>query len=123
VSPADAPRLRRFLDALAPHSRHLRFLDQAGDSAIATDRATQPAGSDAGGVVIQVDGEVVAHGAFARLYGPRAEVSLQINPDYRAVAGPLLLGELAKLAQAAGIDALELSVRDAGANGHSRDAS
>ena len=82
IAAGDEPRVRTFLTGLDGDSAMLRLFG-AGEVRVAAWRACRPPTVDSGSVVVERDGEIVALGALARLYGPRAEVALEIAPVWR----------------------------------------
>ncbi len=102
---ADARPLAEFLAALAPGTRPLGFFDQAGATRINAYWDSPGRSVDHFGVVAEdPTGEIVAHGAYIRLYGPRAELVLDLA---QAVDSPALairlIERLSEVARANGI--------------------
>lgn len=105
-SPSDHRALLRFLKALPPESRQLRFFSVACDLDAAARWAAGADGSDHIGL-IALDGEedrIVAHAACIRLYGRRGEVAVEVDEAYRRLGlASQLLREVAHRADQQGI--------------------
>jgi GNAT superfamily N-acetyltransferase len=106
VGAGDEKALATFLASLSLDSGSLRSLAVAMDPApaVAWAGASNP---DCGRVVATTaDGRIVGHAMLARLYGARAEVTLDVAEDHRrgALAGELI-DRLAEVARTMGIRA------------------
>ncbi|MGD0198206.1 MAG: GNAT family N-acetyltransferase [Solirubrobacteraceae bacterium] len=102
---ADAQAVGEFLVTLAPGARPLCFFSQSSESRIADYWAKPDDAVDHFGLVaVDAAGAVVAHGAYIRMYGPRAELALDIAEGVdRGALGSLLVGRLAEVARHNGI--------------------
>jgi L-amino acid N-acyltransferase YncA len=102
---ADQSRVAAFVDGLPADSRPLRYFSSQRPERMAAFWSDPAQGTDRYGLVATTpDGEIVAHAAYARLYGPRAELSLALAPgaDHVALANELI-AELARVASENGI--------------------
>jgi hypothetical protein len=105
VLPDDRRALSDFRLAVTPDARPLRFFSDASASRLNGYLQTPSDGVDHFGVLAQTsDGRIVAHAAYIRLYGPRAELELELgdNTDRIALA-TALVRELARVARSRGI--------------------
>lgn len=102
---ADARPLAEFLATLAPGSRPLGFFDQAGASRTDAYWSSPGCSVDHFGVIAEdARGRIVGHGAYIRLYGPRAELVLDLAHELDRPALALrLLERLSEGARANGI--------------------
>ncbi len=102
---ADARPLAEFLATLAPGSRPLGFFDQAGATRIDAYWASPGGSVDHFGVVAEdPTGQIVGHAAYIRLYGPRAELVLDLAQHVdRPALAKRLIERLSEVARAKGI--------------------
>lgn len=112
VKRADEPRLLAFLESLSEESRRLRFFSPACDLAAAARLAASADGTDHIGLVAtDGDGSIMGHAAAIRLYGPRAEVAVEVDETRRHLGlASLLLRRLAREAERQGIRRLVAEV-------------
>jgi acetyl coenzyme A synthetase (ADP forming)-like protein len=112
VVAADAPAMRRFFEALSLESIGLRFFgvpnfDWATKWAVETDEAERYA-------LVATAGPghlIVAHGAYVRIDGERAEVAFVVADAWQGHGiATIMLGQLAAAAQAHGITAFSAEV-------------
>jgi len=101
---ADARPLAEFLATLAPGSRPLGFFDQAGATRIDAYWASPGGSVDHFGVVAEdPTGQIVGHAAYIRLYGPRAELVLDLAQHVdRPALAKRLIERLSEVARAKG---------------------
>jgi acetyl coenzyme A synthetase (ADP forming)-like protein len=115
VRAADEPALAAFLRGLGAHSRWLRFFSAAGarflDEA-AHAHASADHAREVGLVAVAGSPEtVVAHGHYVVVAEGRAEIALAVADAYQGRGlGTLILGQLADIAAANGIDTFEATV-------------
>lgn len=105
VQPSDRRAILEFLERLSLGTRRLHFFTAACDLGAAACWAAGADGEDQFGLVA-LDGElrVVGHAAYARLYGPRAEVAVEVADDmHRLGLGTQLITWLARVAEQHGI--------------------
>jgi N-acetylglutamate synthase-like GNAT family acetyltransferase len=102
---ADARPLADFLATLAPGSRPLGLFDQAGATRIDAYWASPGRSVDHFGVVAEdLAGQIVGHAAYIRLYGPRAELVLDLAQHVdRPALAKRLIERLSEVARANGI--------------------
>jgi len=101
----DARPLAEFLATLAPATRPLGVFDQAGAARVNAYWSSPGRSVDHYGLVAEDRaGRIVGHGAYIRLYGPRAELVLDVD---LAVGRPALairlIERLSEVARANGI--------------------
>jgi acetate---CoA ligase (ADP-forming) len=101
VTPTDEQALLVLMQRLSPESRRLRFFSPACDIEAAARRAASADGIDHLGLVaIGSRGEIVGHAACIRMYGPRAEVAVEIDESCRHQGlATLLITRLAREAE------------------------
>ncbi len=112
VCPEDEVGLVQFYEALSPESIALRFFSEGIDLAAEARRQTQ-LNSDRFGLLATVghDERLVAHALYAGLDGDRAEVAFAVADEYQGRGlGTILLGQLAEVAAARGIQVFEAVV-------------
>jgi len=102
---ADARPLAEFLAALAPDRGSVGFFDQAGATRINAYWASPGGSVDHFGVVAEdPTGQIVGHAAYIRLYGPRAELVLDLPQHVdRPALAKRLIERLSEIARANGI--------------------
>jgi L-amino acid N-acyltransferase YncA len=84
VTPDDQPALLAFMQELSPESRRLRFFTPACDLLEAARWAASADGVDHIGLVaLDPDDQILAHAACVRMYGPRAEVAVEVDETHR----------------------------------------
>lgn len=112
VKRADEPRLLAFLESLSEESRRLCFFSPACDLAAAAHSAVSADGTDHIGLVAtDGHGAIIGHAAAIRLYGPRAEVAVEVDETHRHLGlASLLLRRLAREAELHGIRRLVAEV-------------
>jgi hypothetical protein len=106
VDPDDVPKLGAFIAALGPGLRPLRFFSAAHPARLERYwAAPDAAASDHHGVLAQAsDGRIIGHAAYLRLYGPRAELALELDDGGdQATIAQRLLRSLAQVASEHGI--------------------
>jgi L-amino acid N-acyltransferase YncA len=105
VMPGDGPALATLMERLSARSRRMRFFTGAANIEHAADWAASADGHNHLGLVaIDPAGEVVGHAAACRLYGPRAEIGIEIDETHRHLGlATLLIAQLAREAERAGI--------------------
>jgi len=101
VARDDRQALLVFMQRLSLESRRLRFFSPAYDLESAAIWAASADGIDHLGLVaLGSSGEVLGHAACVRMYGPRAEVAVEIDESCRKQGlATLLLGRLAREAE------------------------
>ena len=112
VSPGDEGAIRAFIEGLGLESRRLRFFTSAINvGAIARWAAEVDAEDRVGLLAFDREGHVVGHAAYIRIYGPRAEVAVEVADDFRrhGLATALLI-RLARVAEGHGISELVAEV-------------
>jgi hypothetical protein len=105
MTAGDAGAVQEFLAGLPAEGRPLCFFEQTSPERIASYWRTPDHGRDHCGLLAESStGAIVAHAAYIRLYGPRAEVALDLDGDLdRPAVAAELMGRLAELARANGI--------------------
>ena len=105
VTASDQPGLLEFLEALSPTSRRFRFFSLAYDLGQAARWAASADGADHIGVVaIEATGRIIGHAASCRVYGPRAEVAVEIAETHRHLGlGTILIARIAREAEHCGV--------------------
>jgi L-amino acid N-acyltransferase YncA len=84
VTPEDEPALLAFMQRLSPESRRLRFFSPATNLDEAARWAAGADGTDHIGVVaLDPREQILAHAACVRMYGPRAEVAVEVDETHR----------------------------------------
>ena len=110
---ADEPALLALLQSLSEESRWLRFYSATGGSALATE-AHREANLDHTFGLLALSGaedRVVGHAFYAVVDEGRAEVAFTIANDFQGRGlGTILLGQLAEVAAANGIQVFEAEV-------------
>src|SRR6266545_2951907 len=113
MRPMDEPSLLALLQSLSEESRWLRFYSSASGSALATE-AHREANLDHTFGLLAFSGaeeRVVGHAFYAVVDEHRAEVAFTIANDFQGRGlGTMLLGQLAEVAAAAGIQVFEAEV-------------
>jgi len=113
MRPADEPGLLALLQSLSEESRWLRFYSSASGSALAAE-AHREANLDHTFGLLAFSGaieHVVGHAFYAALDEHRAEVAFTISNDFQGRGlGTILLGQLADVAAARGIQVFEAEV-------------
>jgi len=101
VTRGDEPVLLAFMRRLSPESRRLRFFSPACDVESAACWAAGADGIDHLGLVaIDSHGQILGHAACVRMYGPRAEVAIEVDETYRHQGlATLLITRLAREAE------------------------
>ena len=110
---ADEPRLLALLQSLSEESRWLRFYSVAGGSALASEAHREATLDRTFGLLAFSGAEdrVVGHAFYAVLDEQRAEVAFTIANDFQGRGlGTILLGQLAEVAAANGIQVFEAEV-------------
>ena len=110
---ADEPRLLALLQSLSDESRWLRFYSSASGSALAAE-AHREANLDHTFGLLAFSGpeeRVVGHAFYVVVEEDRAEVAFAIANDFQGRGlGSILLGQLAEVAAASGIQVFEAEV-------------
>lgn len=108
VGAGDRRALLRFMEHLSAESRYLRFFSAACDLTAAAAWAASADGRDHLGLLaLDSGGEVIGHAACCRLYGPRAEVAVEVAEEHRHEGlATVLIVRLAREAERAGVDRL-----------------
>jgi L-amino acid N-acyltransferase YncA len=84
VRPEDQPALLAFMQQLSPESRRLRFFTPACDLHESARWAASADGADHIGLVaLDSRDQILAHAACVRMYGPRAEVAVEVDETHR----------------------------------------
>ena len=113
MRPSDEPGLCELLTALSEESRWLRFYCQQNSSAIASE-AHREANLDQSFGLVACSGKderVVGHAFYVAVGEKRAEVAFTIANDFQGRGlGSILLGQLAQVASANGIEIFEAEV-------------
>jgi L-amino acid N-acyltransferase YncA len=101
----DGPAIQAFLEKLSPNARRLRFFSGAVDlPAMARWAASGDAQDHVGLVAFDGEHDVVGHAAYVRMYGPRAEVSVEVADDIHHLGlGTRLIVWLARVGEEHGI--------------------
>ena len=111
VQRQDEDAVRRFLSGLSEESRWFRFFTGAQNLERGARWATQVDYRDHYGLVASTGSEVVAHGAYQRSDGDRAEVAFAVADAYQGRGlGTILLGQLAQVAEDNGVHVFEAEV-------------
>lgn len=108
----DEAAIRRLLEHLSPASRRLRLLSEGCDLRANARWAAHPDGTDHFGLVaVTADQRLLAHAAYARTYGPRAEVAVEVAGDLHNLGlATLLIARLARRAESHRIDRFSAEV-------------
>src|SRR5512132_1023364 len=113
MRPADEPGLLALLQSLSEESRWLRFYSSASGSALATE-ARREATLDQTFALLALSGaeeRVVGHAFYVVVDEHRAEVAFTIANDFQGRGlGTMLLGQLAEVAAANGIQMFQAEV-------------
>lgn len=113
MRPSDEPGLCALLTSLSEESRWLRFYCRQNSSALAAE-AHREANLDQSFGLIACSGKeerVVGHAFYANVAEQRAEVAFTIANDFQGRGlGSILLGQLAQVASANGIEIFEAEV-------------
>jgi acetyl coenzyme A synthetase (ADP forming)-like protein len=113
MRPADEPSLCALLTSLSEESRWLRFYCQQNSSALAAE-AHREANLDHSFGLVACSGKderVVGHAFYVTIEEQRAEVAFTIANDFQGRGlGSILLGQLAQVASANGIEIFEAEV-------------
>jgi GNAT superfamily N-acetyltransferase len=101
VARTDRQALLAFMQRLSPESRRLRFFSPACDLESAASWAAGADGIDHLGLVaVNSHGQILGHAACLRMYGPRAEVAVEVGESYRHQGlATLLITRLAREAE------------------------
>ena len=113
MRPADEPRILALLQSLSEESRWLRFYSAAGGSALASEAHREANLDHTFGLLAfsGPDDRVVGHAFYAVVDERRAEVAFTIANDFQGRGlGTILLGQLAEVAAANGIQVFEAEV-------------
>ena len=113
VRPADKPALATFFQGLSDESRVLRFFSAATNVASVAARESQVDYCRTFALVATAgpDRRLIGHAYYATVRPGRAEVALAIADSWQGRGlGTLLLGQLAEVAAASGIEAFEADV-------------
>jgi len=113
MEPADDKALFDLFQSLSEESRWLRFFSVAGGSALAAEARRETNLDHTFGLIALSgpDQRVVGHAFYAGIDSHRAEVAFTIADDYQGRGlGTLLLGQLAEVATANGIQTFEAEV-------------
>jgi acetyl coenzyme A synthetase (ADP forming)-like protein len=113
MRPEDEPGLRTLLQSLSEQSRWLRFYSSASGSALAAEAHREATLDHTFGLLACSGAEerVVGHAFYAALDDQRAEVAFTIANDFQGRGlGTILLGQLAEVAAANGIQLFEAEV-------------
>jgi len=113
MRPSDEPSLLALLQSLSDESRWLRFYSSAGGSALAAEAHREANLDDTFGLLAfsGTEERVVGHAFYAVIDDHRAEVAFTIANDFQGRGlATLLLGQLAEVAAANGIQVFEAEV-------------
>jgi len=113
MRPADEPGLLALLQSLSEESRWLRFYSSASGSALATEARREATLDQTFGLLALSGAEerVVGHAFYVVVDEHRAEVAFTIANDFQGRGlGTMLLGQLAQVAAANGIQTFEAEV-------------
>lgn len=113
MRPADEPGLLALLQSLSDESRWLRFYSSASDAALAAEAHREATLDHTFGLLAFSGPEerVVGHAFYVVIDEHRAEVAFEIANDFQARGlGSILLGQLAEVAAAHGIQVFEAEV-------------
>jgi acetate---CoA ligase (ADP-forming) len=101
VTADDERALLAFMQRLSPDSRRLRFFSPAYDLESAAHWAASADGVDHLGLLaLDSHGHILAHAACIRMYGPRAEVAVEVDQSYRHQGlATMLIARLAREAE------------------------
>lgn len=113
MRPADEPGLLALLQSLSEESRWLRFYSSASGSALATEARREATLDQTFGLLALSGAEerVVGHAFYVVVDEHRAEVAFTIANDFQGRGlGTMLLGQLAEVAAANGIQTFEAEV-------------
>ena len=113
MRPADEPRILALLQSLSEESRWLRFYSAAGGSALASEAHREANLDHTFGLLAfsGPDDRVVGHAFYAVVDERRAEVAFTIANDFQGRGlGTILLGQLAEVAAANGVQVFEAEV-------------
>lgn len=113
MRPSDEPRLLKLLQSLSEESRWMRFYSSASGSALAAEAHREANLEDTFGLLAfsGSDERVVGHAFYAVIDDQRAEVAFTITNDFQGRGlGTMLLGQLAEVAAANGVQLFEAEV-------------
>lgn len=113
VRPDDEASLLRFFHSLSPESRYLRFFSGAVNFENVVHAATHLDYRDRYGLIatVGVDASTVANAMYIKTAPGRAEVAFAVSDAHHGHGlGSLMLGQLAELAEHAGISVFEAMV-------------
>ncbi|HEY7784107.1 MAG TPA: GNAT family N-acetyltransferase, partial [Pyrinomonadaceae bacterium] len=113
MRPSDEPRLLKLLQSLSEESRWMRFYSSASGSALAAEAHREANLEDTFGLLAfsGSDERVVGHAFYAVIDEQRAEVAFTIANDFQGRGlGTMLLGQLAEVAAANGVQLFEAEV-------------
>ncbi|HSO93190.1 MAG TPA: GNAT family N-acetyltransferase, partial [Candidatus Dormibacteraeota bacterium] len=113
VRPDDEASVLRFFESLSPQSLFLRFFSGAVNLQQAVVSATRVDYRDRYGLIATAgtDRTVIANGMYIKTSPDRAEVAFAVSDAYQGHGlGTLLLGQLAEVAEQAGISVFEAVV-------------
>lgn len=101
VTRRDKPGLCDFMEQLSPESRRMRFFSPACDLNTAAEWAASADGTDHIGILAIDDrGQILGHAACVRMYGPRAEVAIEVDETHRHQGlATILIARLAREAE------------------------
>lgn len=105
VRPNDEPALRAFLETLSPSTRRLRFFSGAANLRAAAPWSASADGEDHFGLLaLDATQRIVGHAAYVRMYGPRAEVAVEVADHlHHRGLGTRMVMWLAQVAERHGI--------------------
>jgi GNAT superfamily N-acetyltransferase len=101
VTRRDGPALLRFMERLTPESRQMRFSSPACDVDAAAKWAASADGTDHIGILaVDESDRILGHAACVRMYGPRAEVAIEVGETHRHQGlATILISKLAREAE------------------------
>jgi hypothetical protein len=105
LTAADEDAVTAFTASLPADGRPLRYFSGAHDERLAAFWADPAQGTDHYGLIAEsTAGRIIAHAAYLRLYGPRAEIALDLEASAERVAlAIVLISDLARVANDNGI--------------------
>lgn len=116
IKPEDEKGLADFFSALSMESRILRFFAPVANADASAKKMVQVDYKSQYGLVAVAgqDGQIVAHAMYVEIEPRKAELALAVADSYQARGlGTILLGQLAEIASASGIDVFEAIVMPA----------